>query len=271
VTTETKNPVEQQLLEDSKKRLKTAAKAAKRAYSDQKKSSINDEQIAQFLPMVHKIVQKVVTYLKPPLSYEDLVSAGTLGLIKAARDYDPSHQADFKTYAYIRTRGAILDELREWSFVPATVDKKIHEVLQISTEISEQTGFAPTDEQLAQKLGITVDSLYEIHNNARAKTFISIDSSKEDSTGLSDILTSAGTSTPDQSLEKAELSDKLTQAIQQLNEKQRQVILLYYQQQLTMKQIAEIFKITEPRVSQLHASALFNLSVKLRLWKNGTE
>jgi RNA polymerase sigma factor for flagellar operon FliA len=155
--------------------------------------------------------------------------------------------------------------------VPATVDKKIHKTLQISMEITEQTGSLPTDEQLTQKLGITIDSLYEIYNCARAKSFLSIDSSKENSTGLGDLLTSNGTATPDKCLEKAELIDKLTEAVRQLSEKQRQVILLYYHQQLTMKQIAEIFKITEPRVSQLHASALFHLSIKLRQWKDETK
>ena len=81
---------------------------ALRAYSGQQKSAkspIDDEQITEFLPMVHKIVRQVVTYLKPPLSFEDMVSAGTVGLVKAARDFDPSHGAEFKTYAYIRIKG----------------------------------------------------------------------------------------------------------------------------------------------------------------------
>jgi RNA polymerase sigma factor for flagellar operon FliA len=88
---------------------------------------VEDEQIAEFLPMVGKIARQVVTYLKPPLSFEDMVSAGTVGLVRAARDFDPSHQAEFKTYAYIRIRGAILDELRCWSFVPANLNRRIRD------------------------------------------------------------------------------------------------------------------------------------------------
>ena len=106
---------------------------------------------------MQKAVQRVVTYIKPPLSYEDLVSAGVVGLVKAARDYDPSHQAEFKTYAYIRIRGAILDELRNSSFAPANVDKRIREATQISLEITERKGSLPTDEELAEKLQISVD------------------------------------------------------------------------------------------------------------------
>ena len=253
-------------VKDSQKRLKTVAL---RAYSDQKRQSVENEQIVQFLPMVHKIVQRTVKYLKPPLSFEDLVSAGTVGLVKAARDYNPSHHAEFRTYAYIRIRGAILDELRGWSFMPANLSKQIRKALQLSQKITEQTGTAPTDAELAEKLGITVDELYRTFENARAQRFVSIDGFGEDTPALQCILASVNTMIPDEQVKRTELIDKLTEAIQHLTERHRQIILLYYQQHMTMKQIAEIFKITESRVSQLHASALFNLSVKLRQWKDG--
>jgi len=245
---------------------------ALRAYSGQKRSAnggIENEQIAEFLPMVHKIVRQVVTYLKPPLSFEDMVSAGTVGLVRAAHNFDPSRQAEFKTYAYIRIKGAILDELRGWSFVPASLNKQIRNAMQLSRQIAEQTGTAPTDAELAEKLGITVDELCEIFENARAAHFVSLDGFGEDSPALGNLLAAAHTTTPDEQIERAELIERLAEAIQQLSERRRQIILLYYQQHLTMKQIAEMFKITESRVSQLHASALFNLSVKLRQWKDG--
>lgn len=262
----TKKTFDDQSVKDNHKHLNANAKCT---YTGQKEPFIKDEQITQFLPMVHKIVRRVVTYLKPPLSYEDLIAAGTVGLVKAAHDYDPSHQAEFKTYAYIRIRGAILDELRNWSFVSANVDKQIGRATQLSLEITEQKGALPTDEELAGKMQVSVDKLYQIFESARAKQFVSIDSLQEGSLTLASSLKAVKTTTPDQQLEQAELVDKLTEAIQQLNEKQRQIIILYYQQQLTMKQVAEVFNITESRVSQLHASALFNLSIKLRQWKDG--
>ena len=219
--------------------------------------------------MVHKIVQRVITYLKPPLTFEDLVSAGTVGLIKAARDFEPSHQADFKTYAYIRIKGAVLDELRGWSFVPANLNKQIRNAIHLSQKITEQTGTPPTDNELANKLGISVDKLYETLESARAQHFISIDGFRDDNPPLGNLPAATKTITPDKQVEQTELIDKLTEAIQHLPDRKRQIILFYYQQHLTMKQIAEVFKITESRVSQLHASALFNLSVKLRQWKDG--
>ena len=257
---------EQQPDENSQKHLKNVAL---RTYSDQKKQSVGSEQIAELLPMVPKIAQRVITYLKPPLSFEDLVSAGTIGLVKAARDYDSSHQAGFKTYAYIRIKGAILDELRNLSLLPANLTRQIRNAFRLSQKIIEQTGYAPTDAELAEELGITVDKLHKTFENARAQHFVSLDGLGKDTPSLGNMLASANTMAPDEQIERTELIDKLTEAIQQLSEKQRQIILLYYQQHLTMKQIAEIFKITEPRVSQLHASALFNLSVKLRQWKDG--
>ncbi|GAG33054.1 unnamed protein product, partial [marine sediment metagenome] len=143
--------------------------------------------------------------------------------------------------------------------------------MQLSLEITEQTGSAPSDDELAEKLEITIDKLYETFGNARAKHFVSIDSFKDGSFTVSSSLPPTNTATPAQQIERTELKHKLTEAIQQLDERQRQVILLYYQRQLTMKQIAKVFNITEPRVSQLHATAIFNLSVKLRQWKDGRE
>jgi RNA polymerase sigma factor for flagellar operon FliA len=269
VAVQAKDIIEERFAGKSRKHLNGIAL---RAYTVQKKSvhgEIENEQIAELLPMVHKIARQVITYLRPPLSFEDMISAGTVGLVRAARDFDPSHQAEFKTYAYIRIKGAILDELRGWSFIPANLRKRIRMAHQLSRKITEQTGTAPTDTELAERLGITVEELYETFENARAQHFISLDGFGEDAPVLSNLLTAAHPVPPEEKVEREELIDKLAEAIRQLSERHRQVILLYYQQQLTMKQIAEILEITESRVSQLHASALFNLSVKLRQWKDG--
>jgi RNA polymerase sigma factor for flagellar operon FliA len=242
-------------------------KAAQRAYAGQKnpdKPGLDEQQIAQFMPLVHKIAQRVANYLRPPLTYEDLVSAGTVGLVKAARDYDPTFNAEFKTYAYIRIKGAILDELRGWAFIPPAVNKQIRRAMDLSVEITKQTGNPPSENELAEKLGLTINQVYETFENARVQQFLSIDGAGKDTPALANILAATATKTPEQHFEQNELIDRLACAIQQLDQRQRQLILLYYQQNLTMKQIAKVFNVTEPRVSQLHASALFNLFVKLR-------
>ena len=255
--------------EESTEHLKAVAL---RTYSGQKKSAsggLADEQIAQLLPLVHKIAHRVATYLKPPLLFEDLISAGTVGLVKAARDFDSSHQAGFKTYAYIRIKGAILDELRSSSLLPTNLNKQVRNARRLCQEIADKTGMAPSDDQLAEKLGITIDEVYTLFERARAQNFISIDDFTGKQSSLDHFLAATNTDAPDKQLEQAEMIDKLTDAIQQLDKRKRQIILLYYQQYLTMKQIADLLKITESRVSQLHTSALFNLSIKLRQWRDG--
>jgi len=202
--------------------------------------------------------------LKPPLSRDDLISAGTIGLVKAARDFDPAHDASFKTYAYIRIRGAVLDELRAWSFAPATVKKQLDRAQQIAEQILQHTGRAPSDKELAEKLGISLEKMYKIFEDARRRHFLSIHGLDDEAPVLGSMLAATGTKQPGHRLEQAELVAELAKQIEQLPTKQRRIILLYYHQELTMKQIASILKITESRVSQLHASALFKLSIRLR-------
>jgi len=240
--------------------------AALKAYTRQTKKIRQDAFILEFLPMVHKIVQQIVSFLRPPLSREDLVSAGTIGLVKAARDFDPTRDAEFKTYAYIRVRGAVLDELRGWSFTPAGVKKKFDQAQQLLRQITKQTGQVPSDEDLAQKLGMSVEKMYRMFESARAKHFLSIHGISDEAPALGASLVATDTNQPGDRMEQAELVGELTRQIQQLPEKQRKIIILYYHKALTMKQIASVLKITESRISQLHASALFKLSVKLRQW-----
>jgi len=239
---------------------------ALKAYTRQTKKIRQDEFILEFLPMVHKIVQQVVSFLRPPLSREDLVSAGTIGLVKAARDFDPTRDAEFKTYAYIRVRGAVLDELRGWSFTPTSVKKQFDQAQQLLRRITKQTGQVPSDENLAQKLGMSVEKMYRMFESARAKHFLSIHGISDEAPALGASLMATDTNQPGDRMERDELVGELTRQIQQLPEKQRKIIILYYHKALTMKQIASVLKITESRVSQLHASALFKLSVKLRQW-----
>ncbi len=242
---------------------------ALRSYGGQQAAAVGDDQITEYLPMVSSIARKVVGYCRPPLSFEDLVSAGTIGLIKAARDYDPSRQAQFKTYAYIRIKGAILDELRSASMLPTAMNKQVKEAFDVSRQMTEETGRSPSDEELAQRLEISREQLGVLFDNARAQRFVSLDNQEQGGQGAAELVAAAEMGGPQQQLEKAELIERMSKAIAELDEKRRRIVLLYYQQHLTMKQVAEVLNVTESRVCQLHASALFNLSSKLRDWNDG--
>ncbi len=234
-----------------------------KAYKKNCSQSISDEQIVEYLPLVNRIVNNVVSYLTGPLSKDDLVSAGTIGLVKAARDYDPSKNADFKTYAYIRIKGAVIDELRKWSFTPSDVSKQIDQVHELAIEMSEELGVTPSDEELAQRAGITVERLNKLYEGSRKKNFLSIHGVTDDAPSPGMSLMSPGQPMPDARLQHQEMVEILANAIQELPDNARRIIILYYDQQLTMKEIAEVLGVTESRVSQLHASAIFKLSIKM--------
>lgn len=242
---------------------------ALRAYSGHRQPAITDDEVVGLLPMVHKIARRTVRYLRPPLSFDDLVSAGTVGLLKAARDFDASHQAEFKTYAYIRIKGAVLDELRRASLLPSGVTRQVRQIMQLSQEIVQRTGRTATEEELARQLDISVDDVYGLYESARAQHFVSIDNFNEEEPALGNVLAAADSTRPGNRLEKAEMLEQLTEAMQQLDPRRLQIIVLYYHQHLTMKQIADLLEITESRVSQLHASALANLSTLLGEYNDG--
>jgi len=242
--------------------------SALRAYDDQMRRSRQDELIIQYLPLVHRIVHQVASYLQPPLTREDLISAGTIGLVKAARDFDPTKDAEFKTYAYIRIRGAVIDELRGWSFAPPTVKKLFDQAQEIAERMMQEHGTVADDEQIADAMNIPLDKLYQIYETARARHFLSISGADDESPALGGLL-AAGGSAPGDRMEREEMRKLLAQAIKELPDKQRQIILLYYHRELTMKQVSEAMDLTESRISQLHAAALFKLSVRMKQWRSG--
>lgn len=234
------------------------------AYAQQARESAREKLILDHLPMVRHIVQKVVAHLPRGMDDEDLISAGTLGLVRAASRVDPSKKAGFSTYAYICIRGAVIDELRRRSFVPSAVRGRIQAIRAAYQEHLAAHGRAPADEELAERASMSLGRLYRTLEAARNQQFLSIHGLTEDGPALLSFLPEADVPSPDQQVERKELVEKLTRAIQELPEKERRTILLYYERDLTMKEAAEVLEITESRVSQLHACALFKLSMKLR-------
>jgi RNA polymerase sigma factor for flagellar operon FliA len=241
---------------------------ALRAYGTQMHPRHEDERILQYLPLVQRIVSQVTSYLQPPLSREDLISAGTIGLVKAARDFDPTRDAEFKTYAYIRIRGAVIDELRGWSFAPPSVKKLIDRAHELAERQMNEQGTLPSDEELAEQMGVEPEKLMQVYETTRARHFLSISGLEEDGPAIGSFL-AAATPEPGRRAERQELKKHLAQAMRNLPEKQRQIVLLYYHRELTMKQIAEVLELTESRISQLHAAALFKLSLQMKSWNEG--
>jgi len=235
-----------------------------KAYTRELRESLEEKRILQYLPLVRHVVQKVIAQLSNRADTENLISAGTLGLVKAARSYDPGRNTEFKTYAYIRIRGAVIDELRSESFVPSGVRKQIRLAEQAYRRYFQRNGCAPADEELAGELGISKEQLYRTLEEARRQQFLSIHGLAGDREGQTELVPVDGSLSPAAQVEKLELLERLAKAIKDMPPRDRQILLLYYERDLTMKEIAAVFDITESRVSQLHASSLFKLSMRLR-------
>ena len=234
------------------------------AYARQSREVIEERWILDHLPLVRHVVYKITG----PLSYngdlDDLISAGTLGLVKAARAFDTTRDSGFKTYAYIRIRGAVLDELRSRSFVPSSVHSQLRSIRRAYEALSAETGSPPEDEALAARTGIAVEQLYRTLAEARKQNFLSIHGLDEDRPALGAFVPPDISPGPADEAERKEMLDKLARAIRELPRRDRLVVLLYYERDLTMKEAARVLGITESRVSQIHSSALFKLSMKLR-------
>jgi len=233
------------------------------AYKQESRKSMEEKWILGYLPLVKHIVKKVKYNLGGNIEREDLISAGTLGLVKAAQGFDPARGVEFKTYAYIRIRGAVIDELRSLSFVPAAIHNNIRRIRETYQNLTTQTGRPPTDKELANAVDIPLPKMYKILEEARKQNFMSIHGLVDDKPAFETLMPPDRNLLPDEMAEKKEILENLTKAIAELPKRDREIILLYYERDLTMKETAEVFGVTESRVSQLHASALFKLSMKL--------
>ena len=236
---------------------------AMHAYAAQSRALLEEKWILDHMPLVKHVVNKVMVHARGKSDLEDLISAGTVGLVKAARSFDPSREVEFKTYAYIRIRGAIIDELRRNSFVPSNVHQELRHIEETYRNLSAKTGRPPSDELLARESKVTLEKLYKTLQDGRRQHFLSIHGLNEEKSPLQGLVPPDHEPGPDQQAERKEMLEVLTDALMELSERDRHVLLLYYDRDLTMKETAEVLGVTESRVSQLHASALFKLSVKL--------
>ena len=256
------NPMNNNMLSQvSKKMMKTKLT---KTYAKQSRESYEEKLIVEHLPLVKHVAYRLTSHAGDQVDFEDMVAAGTVGLVKAAKSFDASREVTFKTYAYIRIRGAIIDELRSQSFVPSGVYQQIKKIEAAYNDLTSKNDSPPSDEQLSKHLGMPLQKMYHYMEEARKQNFISMHKigNSDDEPGC-EYSPMSSIASPDEQLEKKELLERLTQAILSLPTRDRQMIILYYQRELTMKEVALVLNITESRVSQLHASALFKLSVKL--------
>lgn len=235
-------------------------------YENTKSPEIREKIILEYAPLVKVVAGRLSMYLGYNVEYEDLVSYGIFGLIDAIDKFDCLKDVKFETYASLRIRGAILDQIRKMDWIPRTIRQKQKRIDAAIREIETTSGKSATDEEIAKSLGITDEEYIEWQSQMKITNVVSLNEFLEQGSEVSNEAAgtkSAAFDSPEEILERDELKKMLTESLEILTEKERKVILLYYYEELTLKEISNILEVSESRISQLHTRALQKMRGKL--------
>jgi RNA polymerase sigma factor for flagellar operon FliA len=229
-------------------------------FNDHNNKSLRDELILQYIYLTRYVVGRIKVALPPSFSYEDISSYGVEGLIDAVEKYNSRMGARFETYALVRIRGNIIDKVRSQDFLPRSVRKKIRDVKEAQDDLKLQLGRPATNSEIANYLGIEKEKLEQLL--ADDTTITSIYDRKGSTEGdieIIDTIEDAHTLAPHEELEEKDVKKELEEALKRLPERERTIMVLYYHENMTLKEIGDAINISESRVSQLHAQAIMKL------------
>ena len=233
-------------------------------YSSEKTAELREQLILEYAPLVKVVAGRLSMYLGYNVEYDDLCSYGIFGLIDAIDKFDCLKDVKFETYASLRIRGSILDQIRKMDWIPRTVRQRQRDIDKAMHEIEIETGHPATDEELAAKLNISEDELNDWQSQLKVTNVISLNEFMESGAEVPNERNLASHfEGPEEVLDKQELKEKLMESLESLTEKEKQVILLYYYEELTLKEISYALEVSESRVSQLHTKALSKMREKL--------
>ncbi len=227
-----------------------------------------DDLLQEYAPLVRRVAYKIAARLPHSVEIDDLISSGVLGLIDAVEKFDPAKSNNFRSYAEIRIRGAILDELRHLDWVPRSVRKRATEIEETFARLERETDGPVTEEDVAQELGLTLEAFHSLVDRVKPMTVVSFEDlnvggSSEPRNVLS-CLRDDNAPDPHVLMMLARLRDGLEEALDELPERQRLVLSLYYFDDLNLKEIGRILGVTESRISQIHSLAVLQLRVGLQ-------
>lgn len=233
-------------------------------YAKSKSPEIREKLILEYAPLVKLVAGRLSMYLGYNVEYEDLVSYGIFGLIDAIDKFDSLKAVKFETYASLRIRGAILDQIRKMDWIPRTIRQKQKKIDQAIKDIETVTGRAATDEEIAKSLGISGDDYLSWQSQMKITGVVSLNEFMEQGSEIPAEQTGHYRfESPEEVIEKDELKKVLQQALELLTEKEKKVILLYYYEDLTLKEISNVLEVSESRISQLHTRALQKMKTKM--------
>ncbi|MDY2844267.1 MAG: RNA polymerase sigma factor WhiG [Treponema sp.] len=243
-------------------------------FNKKKTSVLRDKIIRKYMPLVKYVAGKVSIGLPSSMEFDDLVGFGQFGLLDAINKYDLDKKVKFKTYAVTRIRGAIIDEMRQLDWVPRSVRQKSREIEDVISSLESRLSRPATDEEIAREMNISVEDYQHTVMKISGTSVLSLNDvwySGDDSDHLSigDSIESPQSLNPDVQVEREEIRKVIIQAINELPEKEKMVIVLYYHEDLTFKEIGQVLEVSESRISQLHANANLHLRAKLTNFRKG--
>lgn len=233
-------------------------------YGKAKTPVIREKLILEYAPLVKLVAGRLSMYLGYNVEYDDLVGYGIFGLIDAIDKFDSMKAVKFETYASLRIRGAILDQIRKMDWIPRTIRQRQKKIDSAIKEIEAAKGRKATDDEVAAELGITEMEFGEWQSQMKVTNVVSLNEFMEQGSEVpAENNRSAHFDSPEDVVEKGELKDVLTDALKLLTEKERRVIELYYYEELTLKEISNILEVSESRISQLHTRGLQKMKTKM--------
>jgi RNA polymerase sigma factor for flagellar operon FliA len=237
-------------------------------YGRTNSEEIREYFIEKYSPLVKYVAGKISTGMPQSVEFDDLISYGVFGLLDAIGKFDINRGIKFKTYAMTRIRGAIFDELRSIDWIPRSIRQKAKQMEQIISDLENKLGRPVEDEEIAQEMSISVDELQELMLQVSGTSIVSLNDiwylgDDNDEVSIIETLESPSTMNPDILVEKEEIKDIIVEAIKKLPDKEKKVIVLYYYEDLTLKEIGQVLDVTESRVSQLHTKAIMRLRGRL--------
>jgi RNA polymerase sigma factor for flagellar operon FliA len=243
-------------------------------YRRNRDPKIREDFIKQYAPLVKYVAGKVAVGMPHNVEFDDLVGYGVFGLLDAIDKFDPGKNVKFKTYAVTRIRGAIFDELRSIDWVPRSVRQKTREVEDAIGSLEAQLGRTATDQEIAKSLNMNEDEFLKTMMKISGTSILSLNDvwfsrDENDKVSIGDSIESPSSLNPDVIVEKNEIRRVIVDSISELPDKEKKILVLYYYEDLTLKEIGQVLQVTESRVSQLHTKAILRLRAKLTNIRKG--
>lgn len=229
---------------------------------------LSDEELVRMhTPLVRRIAYHLMARLPPSVDVQDLIQSGMIGLLEAAKNFTPGRAASFETFAGIRIRGAMLDELRKSDWTPRSVHRKVRELAEATRQVEYETGCDADSAEVMRRMGIGSNEYNQIIADAATSRVLSLSGPESEDGAAMDVADTAGRN-PAEDLEDSGLREALAAAIERLPEREKLVMSLYYDEELNLKEIGEVLGVSESRVCQIHGQAVVRLRARIDGWRD---